>query len=282
MNRARVILAAAARQTRIELRVQLLSPMVFGWLWFPLVALVVMFFLRNQEVMGTAVSLAQLGIPGIVAASLVGAGVVGVAAQVITEREDGTLLRAKSVPGGMSAQLFGDVFTFAFTSIVPMLLLVGGGMLIVPGLQPANPWSLPLLLLVSLLGMAATLPWGALLGALLRSQLMIAWLSLVVYGSMAIAGIFYPLAALPGWLQVVGQILPTYWVGLGVRQALLPAEAVALEMGGSWHTGQMLTMLVVWTVVGLLLAPAALKRMARRQSGSVVAAARERIMNRGY
>jgi ABC-2 type transport system permease protein len=34
--------------------------------------------------------------------------------------------------------------------------------------------------------------------------------------------------------------------------------------------------------VGFLLAPSVLRRMANRQSGSVVAAARERVLSRGY
>jgi len=35
-------------------------------------------------------------------------------------------------------------------------------------------------------------------------------------------------------------------------------------------------------VIGMTLAPIMLRRMARRQSGSAVAAARERIMSKGY
>jgi ABC-2 type transport system permease protein len=38
----------------------------------------------------------------------------------------------------------------------------------------------------------------------------------------------------------------------------------------------------VWAVIGLLLAPILLRRMARRESGSTLAAARERIMSKGY
>jgi ABC-2 type transport system permease protein len=37
-----------------------------------------------------------------------------------------------------------------------------------------------------------------------------------------------------------------------------------------------------WAVFGMLLAPILLRRMARRQSGSAVAVARQRILSAGY
>ena len=111
-------------------------------------------------------------------------------------------------------------------------------------------------------------------------QLSIATLG--TYGLAAISGVFYPLAALPGWLQVIGQIFPMYWLGLGFRQVLLPAEAAMLEIGGTWRTVEMLIVLGIWTLIGLLGAPRALRRMIRGVSGSKIVEARERVLSRGY
>jgi ABC-2 type transport system permease protein len=83
-------------------------------------------------------------------------------------------------------------------------------------------------------------------------------------------------------MQWVGQAFPFYWVGLGARSAMLPAEMVAAEIGGSWRTVEMFAVLGVWAVSGLLLAPILLRRMARRESGSTLAKVRERIMSKGY
>jgi ABC-2 type transport system permease protein len=44
----------------------------------------------------------------------------------------------------------------------------------------------------------------------------------------------------------------------------------------------MFAVLGVWAVLGMVLAPIVLRRMARRESGSTVAAARERYMSQGY
>jgi ABC-2 type transport system permease protein len=109
--------------------------------------------------------------------------------------------------------------------------------------------------------------------------------ALVPIGGMLLivtSGIYYPITALPTWLQWVGQAFPFYWVGLGARSAMLPAEMAAAEIGGWSRTLEMLTVLGVWAVIGMLLAPILLRRMARRQSGSALAKVRERIMLEGY
>lgn len=214
--------------------------------------------------------------------SLVGSGVVGVAGQAMTERDDGTLLRAKTVPHGMPGHLLGNILVAIGVSVVPLLIVLALAATFVDGVTPSTVAGWLTFSWVAVLGLLAVLPIGAVLGAWLRNAMMLGWSSLVIYGVMAVSGVFYPLVALPGWLQTIGQLLPTYWFGLGLRSALLPAEAVALELGQSWQTWQTVAALAIWSLAGLSVAPAALRRMARRQSGSRVAAAREQVLARGY
>jgi ABC-2 type transport system permease protein len=63
-----------------------------------------------------------------------------------------------------------------------------------------------------------------------------------------------------------------------MRSAFLPEAAAALEIGGSWRTGLTVLVLSLWAIAGLAIAPMVLRRMARRQSGSQVEAAREQAM----
>jgi ABC-2 type transport system permease protein len=65
-----------------------------------------------------------------------------------------------------------------------------------------------------------------------------------------------------------------------MRSALLPDSAVVVEIGQSWRPWATLGVLGVWAVIGLVLAPILLRRMARRESGSSVAARRERALQR--
>jgi ABC-2 type transport system permease protein len=82
------------------------------------------------------------------------------------------------------------------------------------------------------------------------------------------------------WVQVLGQLTPTYWLGLGLRSTLLPESAAVVEIDGSWRTLLTIAVLTVWAIAGMLLAPRLLRRMARRESGSSVAARREKALQR--
>lgn len=276
------VLAGVARHARIEARVQLFTWTALGWFLWPAVGLVTLFFLRDTSVMRSAISLAQLGIPGVVAMYVVTGGLLGIGGALVEEREDGTLLRAKTIPGGISAHLAGNMITYGFVALVPVAAFLLVGSVAVETALPATPSRWLLLVAVCLLGLIATMPAGAVLGCLVRGPLAMAVIGTVTMASTAISGIFYPLTALPVWLQWVGQALPTYWIGMGLRAALLPPEAASLELHGSWQLATMTAVLGFWCAAGVLLAPGALRRMARRQSGSVVAAARERVMAKGY
>jgi ABC-2 type transport system permease protein len=103
---------------------------------------------------------------------------------------------------------------------------------------------------------------------------------LVMAGIVWVSGIFVPLATQATWTQVIGQLTPTYWLGLGLRSTLLPESAVVVEIDGSWRTLLTITVLLIWAIGGAVLAPILLRRMARRESGSSVAARREKALQR--
>jgi ABC-2 type transport system permease protein len=69
-------------------------------------------------------------------------------------------------------------------------------------------------------------------------------------------------------------------MGLGMRSALLPDALASVEIGHSWRHLETVGVLGAWAVAGLVLAPIVLRRMARRESGSSVAARREKAMQR--
>ena len=64
-----------------------------------------------------------------------------------------------------------------------------------------------------------------------------------------------------------------------MRSVFRPDALSAVELTHSWRHLETLGVLTVWAVLGLVLAPAILRRMARRESGSAVAARRERLMS---
>jgi len=202
------------------------------------------------------------------------------AGYLAVDREDGTLLRAKATPNGMLGYLVGKTTALSLAQLTSIFVVLVPCLFAFSVLAPDGLWSYLHLLGVLVLGMVATMPIGAALGALTSSPRAIGLITLPVMGMGAISGIFYPITSLPGWLQDVGQVFPMYWLGLGMRSALLPDSALAVEIGHSWRPVATLAVLLAWAAAGFALAPILLRRMARREAGSSLAERRQKAMQR--
>jgi ABC-2 type transport system permease protein len=241
--------------------------------------LAVMIWTRHTHVPGTHFSLGTATLVSVLALDVVYYGVVNMGDLIVVDREDGTLLRAKAIPNGMLGYLLGKVVSFSgqIAFVVAIMLLAGA--FLFTGLAIGSPGSWLTLAWVLALGLLATLPLGAVLGSLFPSQRGAGpWWLLMLSGLAVISGIFYPITHLPVFLQWTGQVFPLYWLGLGMRSALLPNALAAIEVGHSWRHLATFGVLAAWAVAGLVLAPVVLRRMARRESGSSVAARREKVM----
>ncbi len=233
-------------------------------------------YLRRDDVApGTELLVPSVSLPSILGGLVAFGVVVGPAYTLAMEREDGTLLRYKALPHGLrgyfTSQLLANslgLLPLTLVILVPSFLLfddvMAGG---------AGGWLTVVWVLV--LGTLATMPLGMIVGATVPStQKVGTWGMLPVLVLTGISGIFYPVQQLWDWVQVVAQVFPVYWIGLGMRSAFLPDAAAAAELGESWRTAETALVLGGWAVVGMVVTPVVLRRMARRQSGSQVEAAR--------
>lgn len=279
MKPVAVAVHAGWRRGLIELRQSFTNGQdLFGQLFWPVVLLVVLFFMRDSTFGGF--SLGTLVLPSAIGMTIALTGMMGMSGALAVDREDGTLLRAKAVPNGMIGYLLGKLVVVTGWVLAGVLILLLPGMFLVDGLAMGSVGAWLTLLWVVALGAVACLPLGGVLGSLLSSPRSQGAVMLPLIGLVSISGIFYPIAALPAWLAVVAQVFPVYWLGLGVRSALLPNDAAAIELTESWRHLETVGVLAAWAVLGLTLAPIVLRRMARRESGSGVAARRERAMQR--
>ncbi|TFV48522.1 ABC transporter permease [Blastococcus sp. TF02A-35] len=277
MSATRYAIGLGLRRGWTEFLLSLRSPQDQGFYLFTAVGtLVFLWFNRDNELEGTGLMYPTWALPSILGALLAFGVVIGPAFALAMEREDGTLLRHKALPHGMQGYVTGQL-TYHSLSLLPSLLTI-----LVPSFllfddlmhQGAAGWLTVAWVVV--LGLLATLPLGMVIGSLVPStQKVGTWGMLPVMLLTAISGIFFPIQALWGWVQAVAQVFPTYWIGLGLRSAFLPDSAVTLELGDSWRTGATVLVLGAWAVAGALVTPRVLRRMARRQSGSQVEAARE-------
>ncbi|MET8836925.1 ABC transporter permease [Micromonospora sp. NPDC004540] len=281
MNPTATAVRAGVRRGLIELRNTFTNAQDLWNYFFPTVVLLVaMFFMRGSTVPGTDFSLGARALPSTIGMGLIFGGLLGLSQQLIVDREDGTLLRAKATPNGMLGYLIGKIVLISAVSLIGVVLQLTPGLFFLDGIRLGDPAAWLTLAWVVPLGLVATLPLGAVIGSLIENPRNMGLVVLPIFGLIALSGIFYPINGLPGWLQGVAQVFPVYWLGLGMRSALLPGDLAAVELGGSWRHLETLGVLGAWAVLGLVLAPVVLRRMARRESGSRVAARRERAMQR--
>jgi ABC-2 type transport system permease protein len=275
------LIAVRAGFTRglIELRQSFSGGELVAQLFWPAVTLAAIFFLRDRSLGPSGFSLGSFILPGTLG-MFVALGAFLTLQYLAADREDGTLLRAKATPNGIRGYLIGKLVTVSGTILIYLAILLIPGQLIVGGLHLDSASTWLTLAWVLALGFVATQCIGAILGSMISSPRSAGYLSLLVLGLISISGIFFPITFLPQWLQWVAQAFPVYWLGLGVRSALLPASAAAIEIGGSWRHVETAAVLGAWAAAGLILAPIVLSRMARRESGSRVAERREKALRR--
>ncbi|HEV2579724.1 MAG TPA: ABC transporter permease [Ktedonobacteraceae bacterium] len=265
----------------IEFQVYYLKDLqsMVGTVIIALILVGVLWFERATNIEG--VSLALLTLPGLLAMLIANEGFSNVARFLSSHREDGTLLRAKAIPQGMVGYLIARVVVSLLSIILNLAIVFALSLFIVPGLANLDGGRVLTFLWVLALGLLATAPIGAVIGSLVKSSgaaLGLTFLPLVIL--VAISGIFYPISALPAWVQWIAQVFPVYWLGLGLRSVFSPATAAALEFGGTFRPLATFLVLAAWTVAGLLLAPPVLRRMARRTSGNEMEAGKQRSIRR--
>jgi ABC-2 type transport system permease protein len=282
MSPMRSAVRTGMRRGWTEFRQILVTPeeMVFDAMMAGVV-LLVLYFLRDNQVEGTSVSVATLALPGVVGMFVAYNATSAAAFTTAFEREDGTLLRARAAPYGVVGYVAGQIVRIPLATVMITLLVLVPGLLLFDGFGDFGIGGWVTVLWVLVLGLLATVPLGLVLGSIGSNPRSLAGVLFFVSGGLvAISGIFYPISALPGWLHPIAQVFPYYWLGLGMRSGMLPDEAASVELTDSWRSLETATVLGLWAVVGLALAPVLLRRAARRVSGASVEIGRLKAVQR--
>ena len=257
----------------IELRHLLRNPKeMSGHLSNVVVALVVAGYV-GDDVPGTQTPMAHLVLAGFAAYQMFQIGLINLPQMLVTEREEGALLRLRATPGGIPAYLVAKCLLVVATTAATLAVLLGLAALLVDGPLPQGPGGWVTLLWVSTLGLLAVVPLGAAIGAVLPNPREA--LALIMLPAMALlftSGAVFPLTSLPVPVQQVASVFPLKWMAQGLRSALLPDSARAAEAAGSWELPMVALVLAAWAVLGFLLAVPLLRRAARRESGSRLSA----------
>ncbi|MCX4666006.1 ABC transporter permease [Streptomyces sp. NBC_01381] len=253
----------------LELRQLLRSPReVFTQLSTPLM-FIVLGSVLDGDIPGSTVPMAELMVAGGVATMVIQAGLLTLTQALAVEREDGTLLRVKTLPGGIRAYLIAKTFVMVVTALGGAALMLLGGAVVLGSSLPSDATRWLTLVSVLVLGLVAVAPIGAIIGSLLpNSREALGTVMIPLFALMMFSGIYFPVTVLPELAQNVVEAFPLKWIAQGVRAALLPDSALTAETTNSWELGKVHLVVGVWAVVGFLFAPRVLHRMTRRESGS--------------
>lgn len=141
--------------------------------------------------------------------------VIPIAGNMIREREDGSLLRMKLIPGSYLLILAGKMLFFVGICLLQFYLMMLVGiyampLLDLPKLVMGHDQGATLLV-AGAIGLAAT-AYGILIGTLFKTPnqaLNFGAISIVILS--AIGGIWIPLEVMPGNMQVIGHLSPLSW-----------------------------------------------------------------------
>ncbi|GHH96075.1 ABC transporter permease [Streptomyces capillispiralis] len=270
------------RRGVIEVRHLLRNPKeMSGHVTNVVVALLVAAYI-SDDVPGTDTPLAHLVLAGFAAYLLFQIGLISLPQMLVTEREEGVLLRLRATPGGIPAYLVAKCLLLVTMATGSLALLLGASALLVDGPLPRDGGGWVTLLWVTALGLLAVVPLGAALGAVLPNpREALALIVLPAMGLLITSGAVFPITSLPVPVQQVAAVFPLKWMAQGLRSALLPDAARAAEPAGSWELPMVALVLAAWAVVGFLLAVPLLRRAARRESGSRLAARHRKAAESG-
>ena len=66
--------------------------------------------------------------------------------------------------------------------------------------------------------------------------------------------VFFVFTTLPFWMQQFAAIFPLKWLTQGMRSVFLPEDFATQEVAGNWEISRIALVLIVWTILGTLLA----------------------------
>ncbi|WP_157002231.1 ABC transporter permease [Agromyces laixinhei] len=272
---------AGIRRGITEHRISLSTPSETAFMVIGLVAVgIVLWLNRDNEIVpgfGTALFI----VPSIITIQLLFITCYGLATVVVTEREDGTLIRARSLPNGLRVYSTGILTRTMCELVETIVLTIVIAAVILGGSLGVDGTGFVVIAGMLILGTVALTTFGFVIGTVFRNPRSVGGWGFLVVGVLAyVSGLIQPLASMPGWVQVIGQGSPLYWIGHAFRAAFLPESAGAFELGGGWQLGIAFAVVGAWAVAGLLLAPVLLRRVARRETGSAIEARRQAALQR--
>ncbi len=187
-------------------------------------------------------------VPGVAAMAIMQGGIFGVAFTLVAYKSRGILRRLRAAPIGPQHVLAGQVVTRLVVSIMQTYVLLIVGILVLGVSIGEGISSWVNLTIFAMLGGTLFIALGLAVSGWAKSEDTAAPLANVIsLPMMFLSGVFFPVAAMPEWVQAVSQYLPLTYLADGLR-------AVALDNASLASLWPELTGLLAWTGGTFLLA----------------------------
>lgn len=261
-RRGRSVLTMGAWRTRFELMqyFRSLDTLVFTFL-FPIVMLGLFSVAFGGEGdMSPApglppIPVAQMYLPGMLAAGLLLSGFQNLAIDIAIERSEGILKRLGATPLSPVSYFLGKVGQVATTGVLQAALILGFAALVLQVPLPTEPEKWLTFGWVFVLGILSSSLLGVAISSVPRTArsatAVVIPIGLVI---QFVSGVYLSFFMLPEWLQTAAGVFPVKWMAQGMRSVFLPDSYAALEQNGEWNLAGVAIALAVWVVIGLILA----------------------------
>lgn len=220
----------------------------------PMLLLVVFGSVFNTEI-APGVTFSQYFVAGMIASGVVYTSFQNLAIGIPQERDDGTLKRLEGSPMPKAAYFVGKVGMVVVIYVVQVILLMAIGMIFYGLELPASAFKWFTFVWISVLGLLCCTLLGIAFSSVPKNgRSAPALVTPIVLVLQFTSGVFFVFSQLPTWMQQLASLFPLKWLTQGMRSVFLPDSFTAQEVAGAWELPKVALVLVVWTVIGGVLA----------------------------
>lgn len=223
-------------------------------LLFPVLLLFIFGSVFKGKISGD-VTFSQYFLAGMIASALVNTGFQQLAIMIPIERDFGTLKRLRGTPMALSSYFIGKAIAVFYSMIVQIiLLLIFGLWLFNLNLPSSSEKWLRLIILIFLGTICSTILGIAFSTVPKTGRGASAVVSPIVIVLQFFSGVFFVFTTLPKWMQDFAALFPLKWLTQGMRSVFLPDSFAAQEVAKTWETSRTYLVLIIWLVLGTILA----------------------------
>mgnify|MGYP006267184025 CR=1 FL=1 len=225
-------------------------------IFFPVILLAIFGSVFKDTIdKNSGVTFSQYFVAGMIASGLVNSGFQQLAIMIPMERDMGTLKRLRGTPMPLSSYFIGKSVLVFYSMALQIVLLLGGGIAFYGIDLPSSGYKWFTFAWLVLVGSICTTILGIAFSALPKSgRGASAIVSPVVIVLQFFSGVFFIFTQLPSWMQHLAALFPLKWLTQGMRSVFLPDTFATQEVAHSWETSRTFAILVIWSLVGLVLA----------------------------